>query len=155
MGPLWSKTCWSTFKYFIILTVSTHDILCISWIIMCLIIVDARCKHEDYVKSFPTIMTHVRNINHDSADKWQVPTWTLPMLHCRNGSYSPLSSELELYKSLLPFQDPNPAFLCAGTACASLGLVHLHAGEVGFLECNAPARSTLHSHVPLNKEMSR
>jgi len=74
--------------------------------------------------------------------------WTLPTLHCRNGSYSPSTSEQELYKSLLPFQDPNPAFLCAGIAFASLELVHLHAGEVGFLECNVPVRSTLHSHVP-------
>jgi len=33
--PLWSETCWSTFKYSIILIVSTYYILCISWIIMC------------------------------------------------------------------------------------------------------------------------
>ena len=37
MDPLWSETCWSTFKYFIILIVSTYYILCISWIIKCLI----------------------------------------------------------------------------------------------------------------------
>ena len=36
MDPLWSETCWSTFKYFIILIVSTSYILCISWIIKCL-----------------------------------------------------------------------------------------------------------------------
>jgi len=36
--PLWSETCWSTFKYFIILIVSTNYILCISWIIKCLIV---------------------------------------------------------------------------------------------------------------------
>jgi len=48
MDPLWSETCWSTFKYFIILIVSTYYILCISWIIQCLTIIDARCKHEDY-----------------------------------------------------------------------------------------------------------
>ena len=41
-----SKTCWSTFKYFIILILSTYYILCISWVIKCLIIIDARCKHE-------------------------------------------------------------------------------------------------------------
>jgi len=29
--PLWSETCWSTFKYFIILIISTYYILCISW----------------------------------------------------------------------------------------------------------------------------
>ena len=46
-GTLWSETCWSTFKYFIILIVSTYYILCITWIIKCLIIVDARCKHEE------------------------------------------------------------------------------------------------------------
>jgi len=37
MDPLWSETCWSTFKYFIIVTVSTYYILCISWVIKCLI----------------------------------------------------------------------------------------------------------------------
>jgi len=47
MDPLWSETCWSTFKYFIILIVSTYYILCISWIIKCLIIIEARCKHEN------------------------------------------------------------------------------------------------------------
>jgi len=36
MDPLWSETCWSTFKYFINLIVSTYYILCISWIIKCL-----------------------------------------------------------------------------------------------------------------------
>jgi len=38
MDPLWSETCWSTFKYFIILIVSTYYILCISWIIKCSIL---------------------------------------------------------------------------------------------------------------------
>jgi len=47
MVPLWSETCWSTFKYFILLIVSTCYILCIRWIIKCLIIIDVRCKHED------------------------------------------------------------------------------------------------------------
>ena len=37
MDPLWSETCWSTFKYFIILIVSTYYILCICWVINCLI----------------------------------------------------------------------------------------------------------------------
>jgi len=37
MDPLWPKTCWSTFKYFIIFIISTYYILCISWIIKCLI----------------------------------------------------------------------------------------------------------------------
>jgi len=36
-----------TFKYFIILIVSTYYILYVSWIVECLIIIDARCKHED------------------------------------------------------------------------------------------------------------
>ena len=40
-------TCWSTFKYFIILIVSINYILCISWIIKCLIVIYARCKHEE------------------------------------------------------------------------------------------------------------
>jgi hypothetical protein len=34
MDPMWSETCWGTFKYFIILIVSTYYILCISWIIV-------------------------------------------------------------------------------------------------------------------------
>jgi len=45
MDPLWPETGWSTFKYLIILIVSTYYILCISWIIKCLIIIDARCKY--------------------------------------------------------------------------------------------------------------
>ena len=36
MGPLWSETCWSTFKYFIILIVSAYYILRIGWITKCL-----------------------------------------------------------------------------------------------------------------------
>ena len=44
MDRLWSETCWNTFKYFINLIVSTYYILSISWIITCLIIIDARCK---------------------------------------------------------------------------------------------------------------
>ena len=34
MDALWSETCWSTFKYFIILVVSIYYILCISWMII-------------------------------------------------------------------------------------------------------------------------
>jgi hypothetical protein len=51
MDPLRTETCWSTFKYFIILIVSTYYILCIGWIVKCLIIIDARCKHEDCLKT--------------------------------------------------------------------------------------------------------
>ena len=47
MDPLWSETCWSTFKCFIILIVSTYYVLFIGWIKKCLIIIDAPCKHED------------------------------------------------------------------------------------------------------------
>ena len=39
------------FSYFIIFVVSTYYILCISWIIECIIIIDARSKHEDYIGS--------------------------------------------------------------------------------------------------------
>jgi len=46
-APCWSEICWGTFKYFIILILSTNYILSISWIIKCLIVVDARCKNED------------------------------------------------------------------------------------------------------------
>jgi len=45
MDPLRSATCWSTFRYFKILIVSTYYLLCIGWIMKCLIIIDARCKH--------------------------------------------------------------------------------------------------------------
>jgi len=48
MDPLSSETCSRTFKYFIILIVSTYYILCISLIIKCLIIIDAQCKHDDW-----------------------------------------------------------------------------------------------------------
>jgi len=48
MDPLCSETCWSTFKYFTILIVSIYYTLCIGWIKKFLIIIDARCKHEDY-----------------------------------------------------------------------------------------------------------
>jgi len=47
MDPLWSENCWNTFKYFIIFILSKYYILCISWIMNCSIIIDARCKHED------------------------------------------------------------------------------------------------------------
>jgi len=49
MDPLCSETCWTTFNYFIILIVSTYYIIYISWIIKCLIIIDAPCKHEDNI----------------------------------------------------------------------------------------------------------
>jgi len=49
MDPLWSETCWSTFKYFIILIVSIYYILRISWIIKCLILpikwIDVSCTN--------------------------------------------------------------------------------------------------------------
>ena len=47
MGPLWSETCWSNFRYFIILIVSIYHILCIGWIMKCSIITVARCGHEE------------------------------------------------------------------------------------------------------------
>jgi len=56
MDPLRSETCWSTFKYFIILIVSTYYILCISWIIKCLIIIDVRCKHEYFITVFKKVL---------------------------------------------------------------------------------------------------
>ena len=78
MDPVWSETCWSTFKYFIILIVSTYCILCISWVIKCLITIDARCKHEDRALMFqlyllqavqyPHVQRHVsKNVRHS----WQ------------------------------------------------------------------------------------
>jgi len=56
MDPPWSETRWSTFKYFVILIVSTYYMLCISWIIKCLIIIDEWCKYEDLysrIQMFP------------------------------------------------------------------------------------------------------
>ena len=45
MDPVCSETCWSTFKYFIILILSINYILCISWIIKCLSLMhDANMK---------------------------------------------------------------------------------------------------------------
>ena len=37
-------------KYFISLIASTYYVLCVSWKINCLIIIYARCKHEDHRK---------------------------------------------------------------------------------------------------------
>ena len=50
------RTCWSIFKYFIILIVSINYTLCISWIIKCLIVIDARCKHEDQSHRFNIVL---------------------------------------------------------------------------------------------------
>jgi len=58
MDPLWSEICWTTFKYFIIFIVSTNYILCISWIIKCLNIIDARHKHEEFMRLFCTHFEH-------------------------------------------------------------------------------------------------
>jgi len=62
MDPLWSETCWSIFKYFIILIVSTYYILCISWIIKCLIIIDAWCKHEDSKRIFCVFSVYLLSV---------------------------------------------------------------------------------------------
>jgi len=59
---LWSETCWSTFKYFIILIVSTYYILCISWIIKCLIIIDAWCKHENVMSLSTQCCTQAQRV---------------------------------------------------------------------------------------------
>jgi len=58
MDPLWSETCWSIFKYFIILIVSTYYILYISWIIKYLIIIDAQCKHGRFNKISSEVELH-------------------------------------------------------------------------------------------------
>ena len=57
--PLWYETCRSTFKYFIILIISPYYILCISWIIKCIVIIDVSClvcsltvDHGEYICSF-------------------------------------------------------------------------------------------------------
>jgi len=51
MDPLWSETCWSNFKYFIIiLTVSTNYIFVHLLHNSVLIVIDARYKHEERSK---------------------------------------------------------------------------------------------------------
>ena len=65
MDPLWYETCRRTFKYFIILIVTTNYILCISWITQCLKVADVRCKHEDFqTQSFfiPTCLWRRNNV---------------------------------------------------------------------------------------------
>jgi hypothetical protein len=57
MDPFWSETCWSTFKYFIILIVRTHYILCISWIIKCLIHKENVKEQADSINTPVTIIT--------------------------------------------------------------------------------------------------
>jgi len=46
MDPLWSETCWSTFKYFIILIIPTKYIF-VHLLDNKVIVIDARCKHEE------------------------------------------------------------------------------------------------------------
>ena len=43
---------------------STNYILYISWIIKCLIIIDARCKHEDPMKDYLSKNWSSKNITH-------------------------------------------------------------------------------------------
>ena len=54
MDRLWSETCWTTFKYFFNFNCIYILCICISWLIKYLIIIDARCKHEDN-KSYLTL----------------------------------------------------------------------------------------------------
>jgi len=63
-----TKTYWRTFKYFLILSVSTYYILCISWIIKCLIIIDAGCKREDLCPVLQGIafMSHVQLLTNNN-----------------------------------------------------------------------------------------
>ena len=68
MDPLWSETCWSTFKYFIILIVSTYFILCISWLIKCLIIIDANSSNLKIVNVIISLK------NRQPVKKWKVLT---------------------------------------------------------------------------------
>ena len=72
MDLLWPETCWSTFKYFIILIVSKYYILCISWIIKCLIIIDARCEHESYkgILSSEVVLPPVLELRSRWAEWW-------------------------------------------------------------------------------------
>jgi len=54
MDPLWSETCWSTFKYFKILIVSTYCVLCISWIInYSSLMHGANMKYVVYIRGIP------------------------------------------------------------------------------------------------------
>jgi len=55
MDHLWSETCWSAFKYFVILIVSEYYILCISWTIEYLYVDDARRKYEDFFGSVSAV----------------------------------------------------------------------------------------------------
>jgi hypothetical protein len=49
MVPLLSETCWSAFKYLVILIVSTYYILCIGWKIKCLITMDNKFQKSFFV----------------------------------------------------------------------------------------------------------
>jgi len=71
MDPLWSETCWSTFKYFIILIVSTYYILCITWIIKYLIIIDGWCIHEDNSRIYSFFYAYVARLgdSHTGVDQ--------------------------------------------------------------------------------------
>ena len=66
-GTLWSETCWSTFKYFIILIVSTYYILCISWIVKCLMYL-----YSSHVTFGGTV---VKALCYKSEGRWFDPSW--------------------------------------------------------------------------------
>jgi len=70
MDPLWSETWCSTFKYFIILIVSTNYILCICWIIKCLTVIDERCKHEKNAHNSVKLLALRRTSNQASFAGW-------------------------------------------------------------------------------------
>jgi len=64
MDPLWSETCWSTFKYFIIWIVSTYYILCISWIIKCVHTKDKFYVNNKLLTIFLFVCTKVALYEH-------------------------------------------------------------------------------------------
>ena len=102
------------FKYFIILIISTYYILCISWIIKCLIIIDARCKHVAcYITAacFGAIILPSSGSRHQHLFKTRGSNYSRS--HERHACCSIKSAEfLQILVKIMHKNTPKPVQIC-------------------------------------------
>jgi len=84
MDPLWPETCWRTLKYLINVIVSTYYILCISWIIKCLVIIDARCRHEELRNYWPPDLRMLHFGEGRIHNETRQSLWTFTLLNMQS-----------------------------------------------------------------------
>jgi len=121
MDHLWFETCWSTFKYFIILIVFTYYILCSCLIILTYLLTYLRtlwCRVLEklsgfqLVKKFPTIHGNRRFITALTSVRHLSLSWTSPIQsiypHPNSWKSILISTHLRLGlpSGLLPFGFP-------------------------------------------------